>query len=54
MAVNRHHNHGNSYKGKYLARTTLELMFSLLSSWQGAWQCAGRHGSGEGAESSTF
>ena len=27
-------------------------MFSPLSSWQEAWHCADRHGTGEGAESS--
>jgi len=27
--------------------------FSLLSSWRGAWWIAGRHGAGEGDESST-
>jgi hypothetical protein len=44
--------HGNSYKGKHLIGVGLQFQrFSLLSSWQEIWQCAGRHDAGE-AESS--
>jgi len=44
----------NSYKGQYLIGAGLQVQrFSPLSSWQEAWQHPGRHGAGEGAESST-
>ena len=54
IALKRHHDHSNSYKGKHLIWAALPFQrFSLLSSWQEAWQHAGRHGAGGGAESST-
>jgi hypothetical protein len=53
MAVKRHHDQGNSYKGKHLIGAGLQFQsFSPLSSWQEAWQHANRLGAG-GAESST-
>jgi hypothetical protein len=53
IAMKSHHNQGNSYKGQHLTVAgLLVLRFSLLSSWQEAWQYPGRHGVG-GAESST-
>jgi hypothetical protein len=54
IAMKRHHDHGKSYKEKYLIGTGLQVQrFSPLLSWWVAWQHAGRHGAGEGAESST-
>ena len=54
VAMKRHHDHGNSHKGKHLIGAGLQFQrFSPLLSWQEAWQHAGRHGAGEGAESST-
>ena len=51
VAVKGHHEQGTSYKGKRLTGADLPLqMFGPLSSWQEAWQHAGRHGAG-GAES---
>ena len=45
----------NSYKGKHFIGTGLQNQrFTPLSSWWGAWQCAGRHGAREGAESSMW
>ena len=53
-AAKRHHDHGNSYKGKHLIEAGLEFQrVSPLSSWQESWQHTGRHGAGEIAESST-
>ena len=53
IAVMGQHEHSNSYKGKHFIGAGLQFQrFSPLSSWQEAWQCAGRHGAGEGAESS--
>jgi hypothetical protein len=41
--VKRHRNGGNPYKGKHFIGACLQFQrFSLLSSWQEAWQCAGR------------
>jgi hypothetical protein len=52
IAVKRHHNQGNSYKGKHLTGAGLQVLrFSPLS-WREAWQHPGRHGT-RGAESST-
>jgi hypothetical protein len=46
--VKRHHDHGNSYKGKHLVEDGLNFQrFSPVSSWQEAWQRAGRHGAEE-------
>ena len=43
--VKRHHNHGNSQKGKYFPGACLQFQrFSLLSAWQEAWWYTGRHG----------
>ena len=55
IAEKRHQDQDNSYKAQqHLIRAGLQVQrFSPLSSWQEAWQCAGRHGAGEGAESST-
>jgi hypothetical protein len=53
-AGNRHHDQGNSYKGKHLIGAGLQFQrFSPLLSWWEARQRAGKHGSGEKAESST-
>jgi hypothetical protein len=54
IALKRHHNQGNSYKGQYLIGAGLQFQrFRPLSSWQKAWPHLGKHGAGEGAESST-
>jgi hypothetical protein len=54
FAVRRHHDQGSSYKKQQLIGAGLQVQrFSPLSSWQEAWQCPGRHGDGEGTESST-
>ena len=54
IAVKRHHDHGNSYKGKHLAGAGLHLQrFCQLSSWQEAWRHTGRYGAGIEAENST-
>ena len=51
-AVRRHQGSGDSYKGKRLDGAGLQFQrFHPLSSWREAWQHAGRHGAGEGAES---
>ena len=51
IAVKRHHDHGNSYKGKHLIGSGLQFQrFSPLSSWWGAWQHTGKHGTGEVAQ----
>jgi hypothetical protein len=48
-----HNDHGNSYKGKHLIEGGLyNQRFSPLLSWQGTWECAGRHGTGKVAENS--
>ena len=51
IAVKRHHDHSNSYKGKHLIGWLTFQNSNLLSSW---WdmQCAGKHDAGEGAENS--
>ena len=56
MAVKRHRDHRNSYKGKHLTGAGLQFQrVSPLASRQEAWWwCAGRYGAGERAESSTF
>lgn len=41
IAVKRHYDHGNSYKGKHLIQFQ---RFSPLSSWQQACHPGGRHG----------
>ena len=48
VAKKKHHDHGNSYKGKHFiegARLQFQR-FSPLSSWQGACQHADRCGAG--------
>jgi hypothetical protein len=53
IAVKRHHDHGNFYKGKHLTGASLQFQrFSPLSSRWEAWQHAGKHGS-QRAEIST-
>ena len=52
--VKRHHDYGNSYKGKHLIEAGLQFQrVSPLLSWQESWQHMGRHGAGQIAESST-
>ena len=52
--MKRNHDQGHSYKEKYLIGAGFQLQkFSLLSSWQEAWQHAGKRGAGEVAERST-
>ena len=53
IAVKRHHDRSNSYKGEHLIGAGLWGQSPLLS-WQEAWQHAGRHGAGEGVKSPTF
>ena len=44
IAVKRHHDQGNSYKGQHLIWAGLQILRSSpLSSWE-AWQHPGRHG----------
>jgi hypothetical protein len=53
IAVKRHHDQGNFYKGQYLVGAGLQFQrFSPSSSWWEAWQHPGRHGS-RGANIST-
>ena len=50
IAVKRHHDHHNSYKGKHLIGTGLQFQrLSPLSTWQHPH----RHGAGDRPESST-
>jgi hypothetical protein len=54
IAVKRHHDQGNSYKGQHLIGAGLQVQrFSPLSSRWEAWQHPGRHDAGEGAESTS-
>jgi hypothetical protein len=46
MAVKRHHDQHNSYKGKHLIGAGFK--FQRFSPWQEAWWRAGRQGGGEG------
>jgi hypothetical protein len=42
IAVKRHCDQSNSYKGKHLMGSCLQFQrFSPSSSWQEAWQCSG-------------
>jgi hypothetical protein len=53
--VNRHHDHGNSYKEKHLVVSGLNFqMFSPLLSWWETWWRAGRDDAEEVGESFTF
>ena len=48
IAVKRHHDYCNCYKGQHLIEAGLKVQrFSPLSSQQEPWQHAGRHGAGE-------
>ena len=52
IAVNSHHDYSNFFKGKYFIESGLQFhRFSLLLSWQEAWQYA--YGAREVSESST-
>jgi hypothetical protein len=52
--VKRNNVHDHSYKEKYLIGAGFQLQkFSLLSSWQEAWQHVSKRGAGEVAERST-
>jgi hypothetical protein len=53
IALKRHNDHGNSYKGKAFHWFTV-LRFSPLSSWREEWQHPVRHSAGEEDENSTF
>ena len=54
IAMKRHHDQGNSYKGQHLIGAGFQFQrFYTLLSWQKAWHHLGRHDAGEGAESST-
>jgi hypothetical protein len=45
----------NSYEVKHFIGPSSQFQrLSLLSQWQEAWQCPGRHGYGKGAESSAY
>jgi hypothetical protein len=51
MIKKRHHDQGNSYKGKHLIGAGLQfLRFSPFLPWQETWQHVGRHGAGEVTE----
>lgn len=51
--MKRHHDHGNSYKEKYLNGACLEFRGSALYHPGGMWWLADQHGAGEVAETST-
>jgi len=52
IAVKRHHDHGNSYKGKHFIEAGLQIQrFNPISPGQEAWWHTGRHGVGKVAES---
>ena len=54
IAVKRHHDQGNSYKGKHLIAASLQVQrFSPLSSWKKVWQHTSRLGDGKGAKAHT-
>jgi hypothetical protein len=47
IAMKRHHDQDNSYKGKHLIGAGLQFQgYSPLSSWQKIWQHAGRSEAG--------
>jgi hypothetical protein len=52
IAVKRHHDQGNSYKGKHLIGAGLHFKRFNPLSYQEAWQHPGTHGAGAGTESS--
>ena len=52
IAVERHHNQRNFYKGQHLIGAGLQFQtFNPLSSWREAWRYTGRHDTREGAKS---
>ena len=54
VAVKRHHDHDNCYKGKHsIGVAWLQFRGSAHHHHGGAWQQSGRHGAGEVAESPT-
>jgi hypothetical protein len=54
IAVKRHHDQGNPYRGKHLIGAGLQFQgFSPLSSWWDTWQHAGRHGAGRAVSSTS-
>jgi hypothetical protein len=54
IAVKRHHDRANSYKGKHLIGAGLQFQrVSPLASWLVVWWHTARHGAGEEAVSST-
>ena len=53
VGVKRHHDHGNSYKGKHLIGTGLQFQSFSHYHHGKTWQQAGRHRAGEGDESFT-
>ena len=54
VAVKRHHEQGNSYKGKHFIKASLQFQACgpLSSQWE-MWQHTGKHDAGDRAESST-
>jgi hypothetical protein len=49
--VKRHHDQCIAHEGQHLIKANIKFQkFSPLSSRQEAWQCLGKHGSGEGDE----
>jgi hypothetical protein len=54
IAIKRHYDHHNFYKGNHLTGTLLMVQrFNPLSSWWEAWHHTGGQGAGKIAESST-
>jgi hypothetical protein len=51
IAEKRHHDHSNSYKGNHLIWADFRGSVHMVMAE--TWQSPGRHGAGEGAESST-
>ena len=55
IAVKRQYDQGNSYKGQHLIGAGFQVLrFSPFSSWQEAWQSAGRHGAGGAVRSTSY
>jgi hypothetical protein len=50
--MKKHQDQGNSYKEHLIGAGLQAQRFSPLSSYQKAWQCPDRHGTGKGDESS--
>ena len=53
IAVKRHRDHGNSYKGKHLTGVGLQFRGSVHYHHGGTWQHVGRRRAGEAAGSPT-